>query len=215
MSQGAVKIALCDDHDLFRKGLKALIAKTERYRVVYEYDSAEAFHKDMFRPDFDCLLLDISLTGRSGLDLLKQIRSSKLTYPVIILSMQAEENYALRALKQGADGYLSKDASFDEMVQALDTVMNGRKYLPPKVDEMLLNEIRGDGHRAKHHHLSDREFSVMVALAEGKTVSQIAEAYSLSVKTISTHKTRMMQKMGFSNLAEIIHYVQQHELGAF
>jgi two-component system invasion response regulator UvrY len=155
---------------------------------------------------YDLVLLDISLPGRSGIDVLKQLKCIKPRLPVLILSMHPEEQYAVRSLRAGAAGYLTKESAPDELLSAIKKVADGGKYITPSLAEKLAGDIGPDVEKPLHEILSDREYQVMCMIASGKTVKEVAEDLNLSVKTISTHRARILKKMRMDNNAQITHY---------
>ncbi|RPI50405.1 MAG: DNA-binding response regulator, partial [Chloroflexi bacterium] len=161
---------------------------------------------------WDVVVLDISMPDRSGLDILKQIRSERPKLPVLVLSMYSEDQYAIRVLKAGASGYLTKDSAADELVKAIRKVVSGGRYVSPLLAEKLAFEIGDDSSRLPHEALSDREFQVLRMIAAGKSVKEIAAELSLSVKTVSTYRARLLEKMNLGTNAELIHYAIQNNL---
>ena len=201
-----IRVLVSDDHTLVRKGLKQILLDTEEIQDVDEAcDGKEAISK-VSENDYDVVLLDISLPGRSGIDVLKQLISLKPDLQVLMLSMHPEEQYAVRALRAGAAGYLTKESAPDKLIEAIRKVSRGEKYITPSLAEKLAVEIGPSIDKARHETLSDREYQVMLLIASGKTVKEIAEVLSLSVKTISTHRTRILRKMNMKNNAQLIHY---------
>ena len=207
-----IKVLIADDHTLVRKGLKQILLDTKDIEDVDEArDGKETINK-VGRKKYDLVLLDISLPGRSGIDVLKQLKCSKPELPVLILSMHPEEQYAVRSLRAGASGYLTKESAPDELIKAIRKVANGGKYITSSLAEKLAGEIGPDAEKPLHETLSDREYQVMCMIASGKTVKEIAEDLNLSVKTISTHRARILRKMHMDNNAQLTHYAIKHEL---
>ncbi len=207
-----IKVLIADDHTLVRKGLKQILLDTEDIDWVDEArDGKETINK-ISKKKYDLVLLDISLPGRSGIEVLKQLKSIKPKLPVLILSMHPEEQYAVRALRAGAAGYLTKESAPDELLNAIRRVADGGKYITPSLAEKLAGEIGPDVEKPLHEILSDREYQVMCMIASGKTVKEIAEDLNLSVKTISTHRARILRKMHMDNNAQITHYAIKHGL---
>ncbi len=201
-----IKVLIADDHTLVRKGLKQLLLETEDIDKVDEAkDGKEAISK-VNKNEYDLVLLDISLPGRSGIDVLKQLKSSIPELPVLILSMHPEEQYAVRSLRAGAAGYLTKESAPAELIDAIRKVANGKKYITSSLAEKLADEIGLDTEKPLHETLSDREYQVMCMIASGKTVKEIADELNLSVKTISTHRARILRKMHMENNAQLTHY---------
>ena len=201
-----IRVLIADDHNLVRKGLRRILLDTEWITAVDEAkDSKEAVSKAS-RKDYDVVLLDISFPGRSGIDTLKQLRCLKPGLPVLILSMHPEEQYAVRSIRAGASGYLTKESAPEELIEAIRKVAAGRKYITPSLAERLATGIEEQSAEFLHKSLSDREYQVMCMIASGKTVKEIAVALSLSIKTISTHRARILRKMQMKNNAHLTHY---------
>ncbi len=160
----------------------------------------------MSKNDYDVILLDISMPGRSGLDVLKELKGQKPKLSVLVLSIHPEEQYAVRVLKAGASGYLTKESAQDELISAIQKVSTGRKYISASLAERLALDLEMDAERPLHESLSDREYQVMCMIASGKTVKKIAEELFLSVKTVSTYRARLLDKMRMKSNAELIHY---------
>ncbi|MBI5810005.1 MAG: response regulator transcription factor [Deltaproteobacteria bacterium] len=201
-----IKILIADDHPIIRKGLRHVLSDSAEAVVVDEADNGRLVLDKVRKNDYDVILLDISMPGMSGLDILRQIRDVKPKLPVLILSMHPEEQYAVRVLRAGASGYLTKDSVPDELITAIRKVAQGKKYVSPSLAEKLAYELDADEKRPPHERLSDREYQVMRMIASGKTVKEIAEELSLSVKTISTFRTRILTKMAMKNNAEVTYY---------
>ncbi len=212
MEKTAIKILLADDHTIVREGLKQILAETPDMIVVDEAKNGQEVLDKIQQNDHDVVLLDISMPGRSGLDVLKQIKTEKPRMAVLVLSMYSEEQYALRALKAGASGYLTKESAPDRLIEAIRKVSDGRKYISPSVAEKLAFNLELGEERPPHESLSDREYQVMCMIASGKTVKEIAADLALSVKTISTYRTRILEKMGLKNNAALTHYAVQNRL---
>ncbi len=207
-----IRILIADDHTLVREGLKQILSDLPDLAVTDEASNGKEVLDKIRESDFDVVLLDISMPGQSGLDILKQIKLLKPELPVLILSMYSEEQYAIRTIRAGAAGYLTKHSVPDELIEALRTVSLGRKYITFSLAEKLAFELNADTKRLPHERLSDREYQVMCMIASGKAVSQIAREISLSVKTISTHRARILKKMKMKNNAELTHYAIKHGL---
>ncbi len=207
-----IRILIADDHRIVREGLKQILAETQDMIVADEASNSQEVLKKVEINDYDVLLLDISMPGRSGLDILKQLKSARPKLSVLVLSMYSEEQYALRALRAGASGYMTKESAPDELIEAIRKVSTGRKYISPGVAERLAASIEGGDERPPQETLSDREFQVMCMIASGKTVKAIADELSLSIKTVSTYRARILDKMGMKNNAELTHYAIQNKL---
>ncbi len=200
------RVMIIDDHAIVREGLKQIIREEDDMQVVAEAGSgAEALSK-LESIDCDVILLDISMPGRSGLDLLKEIRLRNENASVLVLTMYPEEQYAVRALKAGAAGYLTKDSAPDELLGAIRKIAAGGRYISQSLAERLALHIESPSGEMPHEGLSDREFEVLLMIASGKTVSEIASEMALSVKTISTYRARILEKTGMKNNAELTYY---------
>jgi DNA-binding NarL/FixJ family response regulator len=201
-----LKILIADDHTIVREGLKQILTEmSEAVRTEDACNGQEVLEK-VEKNHFDLLLLDISMPGRSGLEVLQQLKKERPSLPVLVLSMYSEEHYAVRALKSGASGYLTKESTPLELIAAIHKVIQGKKYVSSSLAERLTLYIDKNIEKPPHETLSNREIEVMCLIASGKTVSDIAEALSLSVKTISTYRTRILVKMGLDNNAQLTHY---------
>jgi DNA-binding NarL/FixJ family response regulator len=207
-----IRVLIADDHPVVRRGLKQTMDETPDIRVVGEAENgAEAVNK-LSDGTFDVVLLDISMPGRGGIDALKRIKSTNPATPVLVLSVHPEDQYALRALKTGASGYLMKNCEPEELIGAIRKVAVGGKHITQTVAEKLALEISSDTGKLPHETLSNREYEVLRKISSGKTVSQIAEELALSVKTISTHRARILRKMNMKTNAELTRYCFKHRL---
>jgi two-component system, NarL family, invasion response regulator UvrY len=206
-----MKILVADDHIVVRRGLKMILLDGFPNAEIEEVGDAEDLIKHALKNDYDLVISDINMPGRTGIDALVQVKQSKPELPFLILSIHPEDQYALRALKAGASGYLSKDMAPDELVNAVQKVMLGKKYITPAIAEKLANVFDADT-KLPHESLSDREFSVMKMLASGKSVSEIADALFLSVTTVSTYRARIISKMNLKNNAELTLYAVENKL---
>ena len=206
------RILLCEDHALVREGLRQLLEANPEFTVLADVSSAEQLLKTLRKMKPDVLVLDIALPGRSGLEVLKQ---TKLLYPglkVLVLSMYPEDQFAVRMIKAGASGYLHKDSPPSELYEALRTIARGGKYVSPAIMSLLFNEIAGQMDSPSYKSLSDREFEVLLLIGKGRKMSEIAASMSLSVKTVSTYKTRLLEKLHIKNYADITRYVLENNL---
>jgi DNA-binding NarL/FixJ family response regulator len=207
-----IRTLIADDHALVRQGLKQIISTTQDIKVTGEAKNGQEVLSHVMQEDLDVVVLDIKMPGRDGVDVLKQIKAQKPKLPVLILSMHPEEEYALRVLKAGASGYLTKDSDPEDMLKAIRVAAQGRKYVSPALAEKLASGVTSDSDRQPHELLSDREYQVMGMIARGKTATEIAEELSLSVKTISTYRARILEKLNLKNNAELTHYVLSRNL---
>ena len=207
-----IKILIADDHAIVRQGLKQTVADQPDMEVVGEArDAAEAL-KLVREAAWDVVVLDITMPGRSGLDLLKELKAERPRLPVLILSMHSEEQFAVRALKAGASGYITKQSAPKELINAIRKVHRGGKYVSPSITETLVFALGADYERAPHEALSDREYQVLCMIARGATLKEIAVELALSEKTISTYRVRVLEKMDMKRNAELIRYALQKEL---
>ena len=207
-----LKIIIADDHAIFRKGLKQLIIEEFVNAQITEVSTAEEAIKLIRQQPFDLVISDITMPGRSGLDLLKQIREEFPLLPVLILSMHPEVQYAIRALKAGAWGYITKSAISDELVNAICKIRSGKKYISPTIADLLTDNLFLNNNQLLHQSLSDRELEVFKLIASGKTTSVISEILSLSVNTISTYRSRILEKMKLQSNAELTRYALENNL---
>ena len=207
-----IRVLIVDDHAVVRKGMHLIAGGEPDIRICGEAgDYGELMH--LLRKDpYDVLLLDIGLPGKHGIDILKIVRETWPKMAVLILSMYPEDQYALRALKAGAAGYLTKDSAPERLVEAIQTVARGRRFITPNVAEMLATHLAHDHDQEPHELLSDREFQTMRLIASGKQLSQIAEILSLSPKTVSVYRARLLEKMALKNNSEVTHYAVKHGL---
>lgn len=207
-----LRILIADDHTIVRKGLKQILLDEFPAAEIAEVPDAEELIKKVMEEKWDVVVSDLSMPGRSGLDALQQIKTSHPNLPVLILSIHPEEQYALRALKSGASGYLSKDTAPDELVKAVQKVLLGKKYISQSIAEKLANTFSSGTGKSPHESLSDREFDVMKLLANGKSVSEIADMFSLSVTTVSTYRARVMAKMDMKSNSDLTRYAIENNL---
>lgn len=207
-----IRIVIADDHTIVREGLKQLLAGDPGLEVVGEARDGHEVMQRVRELDFDVLMLDLSMPGRSGIDLIKQAKAEKPKLRILVLSMHEEHQYAVRAIRAGASGYLTKESASTQLISALHRVAAGGAYITPEVAEQLALGAMPSGDQAPHTALSDREFQVLRMLASGGSVTDIAERINLSVKTVSTHKARLMQKLGVSTTTELLRYALQHRL---
>ncbi len=211
MIGNALRVFVADDHALFRQGVKALLSEEPDLAVAGEAGTAKETLQRMRSEAWDILLLDISLPDGSGIDLLRQIRPHKPDLPILILSMHPEEQFAVNLLRAGANGYITKDAVPQQVVQAIRTLLQGRKYISPAVAHLLADDI-GSDRRPPHEQLSEREFQVFCKLAAGRSVGNIAEELFLSNKTVSTYRARVMEKMSAKSNADLTYYAIKNGL---
>jgi DNA-binding NarL/FixJ family response regulator len=206
------RVVIADDHAIVREGLKQILAGTE-LDVVGEAADAQGTLDRCRDTDFDVLVLDLSMPGRNGLDLIRQIRREKPRLRILVLSMHEETQYAVRAIKAGASGYLTKESASAQLIAAIRKVAAGGAFISTAVAEQLALEVMPAAAGGPPHKLlSNREYQVFQMLVMGASVSEIAERLNLSIKTISTHKARLLEKMGMTSTAELVHYAVRHRL---
>ena len=208
-----IRIAIADDHAIVRKGLRQILAETNDLAVTGEAASADELLTLLRAQSFDVVVLDLTLGSRDGIDLLKTIKSEFPRLHVLILSMHAEDLFAVRALRAGAGGYVQKEGAPEELLSAIRRIAAGRTYVSPAMAERFAIDLMRGSEKLLHERLSDREFQVFRALGSGKSVKEIADALNLSVKTVSTHRTHILTKTGLRNNADIVSYVHAHQLG--
>jgi len=209
-----MRILIADDHAVVRQGLKQILAAEFRHAVFGEANNGQQAIDLAWKSSWDVLVLDITMPGQSGLDVLKAIKKTRPKLPVLMLSMHPEDQFAVRMLKIGAAGYMTKESAPAELVGAVKKVMSGGRYVSAALAEKMAAFLALDVQTLPHERLSDREFLVLRQIASGKTVSAIAKELSLSVKTISTYRTRILEKTGMANSAELTHYAIQNKLVA-
>jgi DNA-binding NarL/FixJ family response regulator len=208
-----LRILIVDDHAIVRRGLREILSEDPGTLLVAgEAADVDQALRELGTSAWDAVLLDLSLPGRGGLELLGEIKSRYPNLPVLVLSVHPEEQYAVRVLRAGAAGYLNKDTAPTELVGAVQRIIGGSRYITPSVADRLADQLATPSTGAPHEQLSDREFDVLRRIASGKTVGQIAEALNLSVKTVSTYRTRILAKMGMRSNAELTHYAVKNGL---
>ena len=209
-----IRVLVADDHTIVREGLKQILAKSGDLMVAGEAANGNDVLRMVREAAWDVLVTDMSMPGRNGLELIKLVKAAQPKLPVLVLSMYGEEQFAVRAIRAGASGYLNKESASDQLVIAIRKIAGGGVHVSPAVAEALLRNVR-DGNAVRslpHEQLSDRELQVLQLIAGGHSVSEIAETLNLSPKTVSTHKTRILEKMNMTNQAELIRYALEHRL---
>ncbi len=207
-----IRILVAEDHMIVREGLKQLLSNEADFAVVGEARDGNEVLKLVRELDFDVLLLDMSMPGKSGIELIKQVKGDKPRLRLLVLSMHQENQYAVRAIKAGASGYLTKDSASAQLVSAIRRVAAGGAYISAEVAEQLALDAMPNAAGLPHTTLSDREYQVFQLLVSGVTVSEIADRLNVSVKTVSTHKARLLEKMGLGSQTELIRYALRHHL---
>ena len=207
-----MKILITDDHAVVRQGLKQILLEEFTRAEFGEATNAQEAIQRVWKENWDVVVLDITMPGRSGLEVLKEIKKSRPKLPVLVLSMHPEDQFAVRLLKIGASGYMTKESAPNELVGAVKKVMAGGRYVSPSLAEKMASYLAIDVQTPPHERLSDREFLVLRLIASGKTPTAIARELGLSVKTISTYRMRILEKMSMANNAELTHYAIQNQL---
>lgn len=207
-----MRILITDDHAVVRQGLKQILAAEFKKADFGEAGNANEAVRQVTDKPWDVVIMDVTMPGRSGLEALKDIKQLRPKLPVLMLSMHPEDQFAVRILKAGASGYMTKESAPEELVGAVRKVMNGGRYVSPALAEKMASYLSLDVQTAPHERLSDREFLVLRMIASGKPVSVIAKELSLSVKTVSTYRTRILEKTGMTNSAELTHYAIKNNL---
>jgi DNA-binding NarL/FixJ family response regulator len=207
-----IKVVLCDDHAMVRRGIRDTLADAVDIQVTGESGSYAEVRETLRRVDCDVLILDLNLPDRSGLEVLSSLKDSALAIRVLVVSMFAEDQYAIRCLRAGAHGYLNKAGDPDALIQAVRTIAMGKKYVTPAVSEMLVNQLNAPSSDLLHTSLSERELQTLLKIATGKKLSEIAEDLMLSPKTVSVYRARLLEKLHLSNNAELTVYAIRHGL---
>ncbi len=207
-----MKILIADDHTVVRQGLRLILANEFKKATFGEASDTDGLFEQLKKDAWDALIMDLSMPGGSGLNTLKEIKHNHPQLPVLVLSMYPEDQYAVRTLKAGASGYLTKESASEELVNAMQKILHGGRYINASVAEKLLLQIGNDDGRPPHELLSDREYQVLCMIASGKEVGQIATALTLSVKTVSTYRARILEKMNMKTNAELTHYAIENKL---
>ncbi len=207
-----LRILIADDHAIIRKGLKLILLQEYPSAIIEEVNDAETAIKKTSTNDWDVILSDLSMPGKSGLDVVQYVKDNYPHIPVLILSIHPEEQYAIRSIRAGAAGYLSKDAATQELILAVQRVLQGRKYVSAAISEKLLSEIDSHNNKLPHELLSEREFSVFNLIANGSSITSIAEKLCIGITTVSTHRARILSKMNMKTNAELTRYAIDHKI---
>ena len=207
-----IRVLISDDHAILRSGLKEILMRGLPGAVCGEAENAREVLDQVQRQHWDLVILDVTMPGPSGVDVLRDLRRLQPKLPVLVLSMHPEDQYGKRMLRAGASGYMNKDVAPDELIKAVQRVLAGGRYVSPALAEKLALELSEESGRPVHETLSDREFEVLRMIASGKTVSEIAETLHLSVTTVSTYRARILEKMNLTTTAELMHYALRNRL---
>jgi two-component system, NarL family, invasion response regulator UvrY len=207
-----IKLLVADDHAIVRKGIEQIIAETTDIVVAAEARNGQEAMEKAAKNFFDLVLLDIAMPGRDGLEVLKELKKLRPKLAVLMLSMYPEEQYAIRALRSGASGYLTKESAPDELISAIRKVSSGGKYISSSLAEKIAHKLGNHSDTPLHEQLSDREYQILIKLARGRTLTEIADELALSVKTISTYRARLLLKMNMKSNAEITRYAIENKL---
>lgn len=207
-----INILVADDHTLIREAIKRFLKEEPDMRVTAEAKNSNEVLELVKKKQFDIILLDVSMPGKSGLDIIKDIKRYNKNASVIILTMHSEHHFAFRAFKGGAEGYLTKEKSITELIKAIRKVVAGGKYISPEFAEELANEIKGENGRSEYHKLSDREFQVLIMIASGKKVIEIADQLDLSKSTVNTYRARILEKLNLRGNVDMTHYAINNNL---
>lgn len=207
-----IRVIVADDHPVVRRGVKQILWEEFDSVEIGEAGDSAQLARLLSQKPWDLMILDITMPGKSGLDMLREIREAYPGLKVLVLSMHPEDQFAIRVLRAGAAGYLTKERAPEELVLAVKRVLSGKRYLTESVAETLAGYVEGEGRMPQHQALSDREFQVLRMIASGRSLSEIADALCLSVKTVSTYRARILEKMNMKTNAEIIHYAVKNGL---
>jgi DNA-binding NarL/FixJ family response regulator len=209
-----IRVVVADDHTIVREGLRRILSGQADIEIAGEATNGHEVMDRVRAGGFDLLLMDLSMPGKSGIELIKQVKDEKPKLAVLVLTMHEEEQYAVRAIRAGASGYLTKESAPEQLVAAIRKIASGRLFINPGVAEQLALDVmpRGDADAPPHKQLSDREFEVFNLLVKGKSISEIAAKLHLSVKTVSTHKTHVLEKIGVPSIADLVRYAMAHHL---
>jgi two-component system invasion response regulator UvrY len=207
-----IRVLVADDHAIVRKGLRQIITDAYPTAQITEVSNVESLISEVLKSGWDLVITDINMPGRSGVEALHQVKQIDPRLPVLIMSMYPEDQYALRVLKGGASGYLSKETIHEDLVKAIQAILLGRKFITPSIAEKLAGALDAGGSKELHETLSDREFDVLKMLAQGKSVSEIADQLALSATTVSTYRSRIMEKMRMKTNADLTRYALEKKL---
>jgi len=206
------RFLIADDHAIIRYAIKCILQEAFLDTQIEEVNDAEDLLQKVLNEHWDVVITDISMPGRSGLEILQQIRRTHPKLPVLVLSIHREEIYAVRVMKAGGSGYIRKDTAMQDLVRAVKDVLQGKKYIPPSIAEQLVYSLENDSATIPHENLSDREFEIMKLLASGVSLTDISNRLSLGITTISTYRARIMVKLHLKTNADLMHYAISHKL---
>jgi DNA-binding NarL/FixJ family response regulator len=207
-----LRVLIADDHAIIRRGLKRILQDTHDKITIDEAENGNEVLEMVAKTKYNIILLDISMSGRNGLDILKQIKQENIKQKILIISIHPEELYAIRALKAGADGYLNKGSTPDKLLSAIYDILNGETHVTSSIVQRLILDLKAARGKLPHETLSDREYEILHMIAEGKTMTRISHELSLSVKTISTYRTRLLEKMNMDNNMQLTRYAMEYDL---
>ena len=206
-----MKILIADDHSVVRKGLVLILREQYPHAQIDEVSDGSDLLKNIIKEEYAVIISDITMPGRSGVEILKEVKEIAPSTPVLLLSVHTAEEYAIRSFKAGASGYLNKNSAPNELIKAVETILRGKKYITPEIAELLADSYEDNSQKLPHEKLSNREFEVMKLIAQGKGISEIANELSLSANTINTFRSRVLQKMNMHTTTELIKYaITQH-----
>jgi DNA-binding NarL/FixJ family response regulator len=207
-----IRILIADDHPIVLRGLKQILSEEKDIAAIGEAHNSQQVLELVKKEDWDMVVLDITMPGRGGMEILKELKKERPKLPVLVLSMHPEEQYGVRALKAGAAGYMTKENAPENLINAIRRILSGGKYISPALADILASDLQKESPDPRHKSLSDREYQVMIMIASGKSLREIAKELSLSVKTISTYRARILEKMGMKNNSQLIYYAIQNRL---
>lgn len=211
-SSRALNVLIADDHEIVRKGIKQIILEEFSFARIKEAMDTDSLVESAMEDTWDIIISDLAMPGGGGLEALTRIREKIPLQKILIVSIYPEEQYAIRVMRSGASGFLNKDTAPDQLIEAINTILSGRKYIQPQLAEKMATLLQSHGGLMPHELLSDREFDVLTKLAAGKSISEIAQLLSLTVNTVSTYRSRMLQKMSMKSNAELIRYAIDNKL---
>lgn len=207
-----MKVLIADDHTIVREGLKQILKKLDAEVLIDEAENGNVALVNIEKNEYDLVIMDISMPEKSGFDVLKILKDKNIVTKILMLTIHPQEQYTIRAFKLGASGYLSKSSLHEELAKAIRTILSGKKYIPPSLAEKILFDTKDGLHKTPHEKLSEREFQIMCMLTKGISIKEIADQLFISDKTVSTHRMRLLEKMGMKNNAELISYAIRNEL---